>query len=272
MGKEFDLIIRNGTVILSNCLTAASIAIADGKIIAVDAEIPGSAKTEIDATNLHIFPGLIDIHVHFNDPGRSDWEGILTGSAALAAGGGTLFFDMPLNSSPPVLDAESFDKKIAAATNKSQTDFALWGGLTPQNLDHMESLADRGVVGFKAFMSGSGIDDFPRADDLTLYRGMQKAKQLNLPIAVHAESESITTALTAEALRRQQNLHPGLFKLPPHRRRSRSRRAHDHPRRGDRLPSPHRSRHQQLPQHRTSPPRRRPWPVRRHLPKPAPTI
>jgi allantoinase len=107
---------------------------------------------------------------------------------------------MPLNSSPPVLDADSFDKKLVAATGKSHTDFAVWGGLTPQNLDHMESLADRGVVGFKAFMSGSGIDDFPRADDLTLYRGMQKAKQLNLPVAVHAESESITASLTAEVL------------------------------------------------------------------------
>src|SRR5207244_3539080 len=129
------------------------------------------------------------------------WEGFSTGSSALAAGGGTLFFDMPLNSSPPVLDGESFDLKLAAAKEKSFTDFALWGGLTPGNLDRMEELAERGVVGFKAFMCDSGIEGFPRADDLTLYRGMRKAKQLGLPVAVHAESETITSTLAAEILR-----------------------------------------------------------------------
>ena len=76
----------------------------------------------------------------------------------------------------------------------SRTDFAFWGGLTPCNLDKMEELADRGVVGFKAFMSGSGIDDFARADDLTLYRGMKLAATLRLPVAVHAESEEIIPA------------------------------------------------------------------------------
>ncbi len=214
MATEFDLIIRNGTIVRPDGVTSSSIAIANGKILAVDPQIPGKAKQEIDATGLHIFPGLIDIHVHFNDPGRADWEGIPTGSSALAAGGGTLFFDMPLNSSPPVLDAESFDKKFAAATGKSFADFGLWGGLTPQNLDHLEELAARGVVGFKAFMSSSGIDDFPRADDLTLYRGMQKAKQLNLPVAVHAESESITSMLTAEAARRRQTIHHRIIWIP----------------------------------------------------------
>jgi allantoinase len=99
-----------------------------------------------------------------------------------------------------VLDAGSFDLKLAAANAKSLTDFGLWGGLVPGNLDHLEELADRGVVGFKAFMSSSGIDDFPRIDDLSLYRGMQKAKSLGLLVAVHAESESITAALTAEMI------------------------------------------------------------------------
>jgi len=200
MAKDFDLIIRNSNVVRDNTVIAASIGIANGKIIAVDQDLTGSAKQEINATGLHTFPGLIDIHVHFNDPGRADWEGIPTGSASLAAGGGTTFFDMPLNSSPPVLNAESFDRKVTAATGNSHTDFALWGGLTPNNLDHMEELAARGVIGFKAFMSNSGIDDFSHSDDLTLYRGMMKAKQLNLPIAVHAESDTITSMLTAEAI------------------------------------------------------------------------
>jgi allantoinase len=145
-----------------------------------------------------VFPGVIDPHVHFNEPGRTDWEGIATGSAALAAGGGTCFIDMPLNSSPPTLDAAAFNLKKAAAEKSSLTDFALWGGLTPNNLDHLEDLADCGVVGFKAFMSGSGIDDFARADDLTLHRGMQIARRRGLPVAVHAESEEITARLTAE--------------------------------------------------------------------------
>jgi allantoinase len=169
-----------------------------GTIVELAPELSGDARETIDATGLHVFPGLIDPHVHFNEPGRTEWEGFATGSSALAAGGGTCFFDMPLNSSPPTLDGPSFDLKLAAAEASSRTDFALWGGLTPDNLDMMEELAQRGVVGFKAFMSDSGIDDFARADDLTLYRGMQIAAILGLPVAVHAESEEITSRLTAE--------------------------------------------------------------------------
>lgn len=196
----YDLIIRGGTIVRESDTIRADIAIADEKIIELAPEISGAAVETIDATGLHIFPGLIDPHVHFNEPGRTEWEGISTGSAALTAGGGTCFFDMPLNSSPPVLNGESFDLKLAAMKEKSLTDFALWGGLTPTSLDHMEELARRGVIGFKAFMSSSAIDDFPRADDLTLYRGMKKAKALGLPVAVHAENEEITSLLTWEAV------------------------------------------------------------------------
>ncbi|HEX3358790.1 MAG TPA: allantoinase AllB [Tepidisphaeraceae bacterium] len=193
-----DLIIRNGSIVRATGVSTESIGVSDGKIVEIAAEISGDAKENIDAAGLHVFPGLIDSHVHFNEPGRTEWEGFATGSSALAAGGGTCFFDMPLNSSPPVLDGESFDLKRVAAEKSSITDFALWGGLTPTNLDRMEELAERGVIGFKAFMSGSGIDDFERADDLTLYRGMKKAKQLGLPVAVHAESDAMTAMLSAE--------------------------------------------------------------------------
>jgi allantoinase len=208
MATDFDLIIRNGTVVRPDGVTPSSIAIANGKIIAIDPQISGKAKQEINAIGLHIFPGLIDIHVHFDEPGRTDWEGIATGSAALSAGGGTCFFDMPLNSSPPVLDGKSFDQKVSAATGKSNTDFALWGGLTPNNLDHMEELADRGVIGFKAFMSDSGIDEFPRADDWTLELGMSKAAKLGLPVAVHAESQEMTSGKTAWMRKQSPNLTP----------------------------------------------------------------
>src|SRR3954469_6758812 len=188
---QYDLIIRNGTLVTAAGITAADIAIADQRIVAIGPELDGASTAAIDAAGLHIFPGLIDAHVHFNEPGRTEWEGFDTGSAALAAGGGTCFFDMPLNSSPPTLDGPSFDLKRAAAEANSRTDFTLWGGLTPGNLDRMEELAERGVVGFKAFMSNSGIDDFPRADDLTLLRGMATAARLGLPVAVHAENEEL---------------------------------------------------------------------------------
>ena len=195
-----DLCIRGGRVVTADSVAEMDITIEAGRIIAVgEAQ---AAREEIDATGLHVFPGVIDPHVHFNEPGRTDWEGFDTGSAALAAGGGTCFFDMPLNSDPPLLDGAAFDAKLAAAEAHSRTDFAFWGGLTPLNLDRMEELAERGVIGFKAFMCDSGIAEFPMADDLTLLRGMERAAAMGLPVAVHAESEAITSRLTAEARER----------------------------------------------------------------------
>jgi len=193
----FDLVVRGGTLVLEQGTVAADLAVEDGKIVQIGPEL-GAGREEIDARGLHVFPGLIDVHVHFNEPGHEDWEGIATGSAALAAGGGTLFFDMPLNSIPCVLDAPSFDTKLEALRAKSLTDFALWGGLTPHNLERLPELAERGAIGFKAFMSNSGLPEFPHADDHTLYRGMQAAARLGLPVAVHAESEGLTAGLAAE--------------------------------------------------------------------------
>ena len=193
--SDFDLIIRHGTVVTGAGERVADVGIVSGVIGVVAPELSGGAHREFDATGLHIFPGLIDAHVHFNEPGRTDWEGIQTGSSALAAGGGTLFFDMPLNAHPPTLDAASFDLKRCAAEKSSLTNFALWGGLVPENLDHLAELADCGVIGFKAFMSNSGIADFARADDATLRAGMKRAAQLGRLVAVHAESEALTQSL-----------------------------------------------------------------------------
>ncbi len=189
-----DLVIRNALVVGASGPVPLCIGIRDGLIAELAPEISESAKETIDARGLHVFPGVIDAHVHFNEPGRADWEGIATGSAALAAGGGTCFIDMPLNSSPPTLDAPSFELKLAAARASARTDFALWGGLTPDNLDHLEALAEHGVVGFKAFMSSSGISDFRACDDESLYRGMRTAARLGLPVAVHAENDGMTRA------------------------------------------------------------------------------
>jgi allantoinase len=193
----FDLIVRGGTLVRHSSLEISDLGVSDGKIVALESEILGSAGEEIDARGLHIFPGVIDAHVHFNEPGRTDWEGISSGSRAFAAGGGTTFVDMPLNSSPVTIDGPSFDLKLAAMQASSLTDFALWGGLVPGNLEHLPELASRGVMGFKAFMSNSGLTEFDAADDLTLLEGMRVAATLGLPVAVHAESDSITLVLSS---------------------------------------------------------------------------
>lgn len=184
-----EAIVRGGT--LATTGGQMDIAIEDGKITAIGPELPGAAA-EIDARGLHLFPGLIDVHLHFNEPGRTDWEGAATGSRALAAGGGTLFFDMPLNSTPCTVDSAAFDCKQKALASSSITDFALWGGLVPGNLREMAGLAARGVVGFKAFLCDSGLPEFPRADDRTLFDGLREAARLGLPVAVHAESQELT--------------------------------------------------------------------------------
>ena len=196
----YDLIIRNGTLVTVTGTRQADVAIADERIVALGPELAGTSREEIDARGLHVFPGVIDSHVHFNEPGRTDWEGISTGSRALAAGGATAFFDMPLNAHPPTLDAESFKLKHEAALASSCVDFALWGGLVPENLDRLEELAQCGVIGFKAFMSNSGIDDFSSVDDYTLYEGMRRIAPLGALVAVHAENDQITRALANLAL------------------------------------------------------------------------
>ncbi|PZA08409.1 MULTISPECIES: allantoinase [unclassified Meiothermus] len=193
-----DLLVRGGYLVRPEGVARADIGVLDGKIAMIEAEIAEPARTLIEATGRYIFPGLIDVHVHFNEPGRTHWEGFASGSAALAAGGGTLFCDMPLNSHPPVLTRREFDDKLEAARAHSYTDFALWGGLTPDNLEHLEELAEAGVMGFKAFMANSGIPEFRAADDATLYEGMKAAARLGLPVAVHAESDGLTAHLTRQ--------------------------------------------------------------------------
>jgi allantoinase len=191
-----DTIVRGGTLVRPGGRVKADIRISDGRIVEIAAELEGGGH-EIDARGLHVFPGLIDMHLHFNEPGRTEWEGAETGSYALAAGGGTLFFDMPLNSTPCTITAEHVDVKRAALEASSIADFGLWGGLVPSSVDHMAAMAERGVVGFKAFMCDSGLPEFPHADDKTLRDGMREAARLGLPVAVHAETEETTRALTA---------------------------------------------------------------------------
>jgi allantoinase len=183
-------------MVLPEGVQQLDLAIADGAIQAIGHDLPG-ARQEVDARGLHVFPAVIDIHLHFNEPGRTEWEGAATGSRALAAGGGAVFFDMPLNSTPCTVSAQEFDRKKAALEAASIADFGLWGGLVPGSISNMAELADRGVVGFKAFLCDSGLPEFPRADDDTLFEGLKQAAELGLPVAVHAENQELTAALSS---------------------------------------------------------------------------
>jgi allantoinase len=196
---DFGLIIRQGNVVTPGEVAVADIGIVDERIAEISTHVSGSATREIDATGRHVFPGVVDTHVHFNEPGRMEWEGIAHGSLALAAGGATTYVDMPLNSDPPTLTAADVSAKLAAATDRALVDFGLWGGLVTSSVRTMRELADAGVCGFKAFMCNSGIPEFPAANDDTLRTGMQVAADLDLPVLVHAENEEITRAKTEAA-------------------------------------------------------------------------
>lgn len=191
-----DTVVRGGTIVRPGATGSSDLAIEGGVIEAIGPDLP-TGREEVDARGLLVLPGVIDVHLHFNEPGRTAWEGAATGSRALAAGGGTTFFDMPLNSTPCTVDASAFDAKREALEAASIADFGLWGGLVPGGVGRLEELAARGAVGFKAFMCDSGLQEFPRADDVTLLEGMREAARLGLPVAVHAESEELTRGLAA---------------------------------------------------------------------------
>lgn len=174
------------------------IGIEGGRIASIGPEA-GRARDEVVGAGAIALPALVDVHVHFNEPGRTAWEGLATGSAALAAGGGATCCDMPLNSEPPVLDADAFARKGAAVEASSVVDVGIWAGLTPGNLGDLERLAAAGAIGFKAFMSDSGISSFAAVDDHALWQGMRIAAGLDLPVAVHAENDAITRRLAQRA-------------------------------------------------------------------------
>lgn len=187
-------VIRGGIVVLPTGQKPADIAIQDGVIAAIGSEVAG-AEDVIDARGLLVLPGVVDAHVHFNEPGRAEWEGWEAGTRGAAAGGVTTVLEMPLNAHPPTTTPAAFDEKVAVASQKALVDFGLWGGMVPDNLTDLEALHHRGVVGFKAFMSDSGIGDFARVPDGVLAIGLKVTARLNAIVGVHAESqEMIETA------------------------------------------------------------------------------
>jgi allantoinase len=156
---------------------------------------PGHDRTgdqRLDATGLHVLPGMVDAHVHFNEPGRTDWEGFLTGTTAAAAGGVTTVCDMPLNSHPPTLDARSHALKLSAVAEHARVDYALWGGVVPESLDRLPELARAGVVGVKGFLCDSGLAEYAPLDEFALLEAMQRCAELGLLLALHAEDPTHT--------------------------------------------------------------------------------
>ncbi|QHW29460.1 allantoinase AllB [Paenibacillus rhizovicinus] len=205
MGERYDLIIKRGTVVLPSGAKAADIAVKDGRIAAIAAagSLDGAceAAETIDADGLLVMAGAVDVHVHFNEPKFGHWEGFATGSAALAAGGCTTYADMPLNGNPPTVDAGALALKASLAEGASAVDYAFWGGLVPGNADRLEELAAAGVVGFKAFMSnpgGEGEGRFREIGREALREGMRRIAAFGGLLALHAESEAITSRLAAK--------------------------------------------------------------------------
>ena len=184
------MIVRGGTVVTARGVERADVAIEDGLITAVGRDLD-EQRAEIDAGGLHVFPGGIDSHVHFNEPGRTEWEDVAHGSAALAAGGYTAFVDMPLNNLPVTTTVEAFDLKLTAMRRSAKVAYGLWGGLVPGNLDQLAGMVERGAMGFKAFMCPSGIDEFPACDERTLRVGMKRIAELDSILLVHAEDPAL---------------------------------------------------------------------------------
>lgn len=195
---SFDLLVKNGTVVLADDVRKADIGIQNGTIAAIGEGLSEPSERVIDATGKTIFPGMIDIHVHFDEPGRTRWEGFETGSSMLAAGGCTTYFDMPLNGIPSTVNKQAFSEKVSIAEKESHVDFGLWGGLVPGNLNDLDDLSACGAVGFKAFLSPSGNPEFEAVDDRSLLAGMRKIAALGGILALHSESAPIVTFLQQE--------------------------------------------------------------------------
>lgn len=183
-----DLVVRGGRVGPDE----RDVVVDAGTIVALtEPGVGGPAHRVIDAYGLTVLPGAVDAHVHFDAPGRDEWEGWATGSLAAAAGGVTTVVDMPIDSNPATLDAGAVRSKRDAAEGRSLVDFALWGGLVPQNAGSLTGLLGAGVVGLKAFLCDSGWAEFPACTPEALERGMAAAAEAGLPVAVHCEDPSL---------------------------------------------------------------------------------
>jgi allantoinase len=193
-----DLLLA-GSALTGDGIVPALIAVTGGTISGV--HDPGD-ETGFAGVRVHrlaadevLLPGLVDTHVHVNEPGRTHWEGFATATRAAAAGGVTTIVDMPLNSVPPTIDAAALELKRAAADGQCFVDVAFWGGVVPGNERHRTGLQEAGVRGFKCFLADSGVPEFPPLDDTGLDRAAAQLAELGGLLLVHAEDPACLGAV-----------------------------------------------------------------------------
>jgi allantoinase len=183
-----DLIVRGKRIITPEGECQAAIHIRNGVIIAITAFDDIAKGVPIHNAGDHvIFPGLVDTHVHINEPGRTDWEGFATATQAAAAGGVTTLIEMPLNSIPATTTAAAYREKLSVAEGRLWVDTGFWGGVVPGNARELQSLWQAGVFGFKCFLVPSGVDEFTNVSELDLRAALPELARLGAPLLVHAE-------------------------------------------------------------------------------------
>jgi allantoinase len=179
-----DVVISAQRLITPTGERSGRLTVRGGRIVDVDAFGPADVVVPDSCV---LMPGLVDSHVHVNEPGRTDWEGFASATAAAAAGGITTIVDMPLNSIPPTTTVDGLRAKQAAARGNVHVDTALWGGAVPRNLDDLRPLHDAGVVGFKCFLLPSGVDEFPPLSPDEVHAAMERIASFGGLLIAHAE-------------------------------------------------------------------------------------
>src|SRR5438874_837604 len=183
-----DLVVLSTRVVTPEGTAPAAVAISDGVITAIhDHGAAPDAARRLDVGDAVLLPGVVDTHVHVNEPGRTEWEGFETATRAAAAGGVTTIVDMPLNSVPVTTTTAALELKARAAAGHATVDYGFWGGVVPGDTDQVAPLARGGVRGFKCFLVPSGIDEFPPVTERDLRPAMVQLAGVGLPLLVHAE-------------------------------------------------------------------------------------
>jgi allantoinase len=201
VAESVVLVVRSNRVIMPEGERAAALHIRDGvieRILAFGSEDPTGAKV-FNVPDLVVSPGLVDTHVHINEPGRSEWEGFDAATRAAAAGGVTTLVDMPLNSVPATTTVSALHAKGEAARAQCHVDVGFWGGVVPGNTAHLARLIDAGVRGFKCFLVPSGVDEFPAVTESDLRQALPILARRRVPLLVHAEDPSGITQPTGPA-------------------------------------------------------------------------
>ncbi|WP_431893162.1 allantoinase AllB [Nonomuraea sp. bgisy101] len=190
--SEYELVVRSRVAVTPEGERPAAVAVREGKIAAVHAyDAALDAGRDVDLGDLALLPGLVDTHVHVNEPGRTHWEGFASATRAAAAGGVTTIVDMPLNSLPPTVTAAALTAKQEAAAGQCYVDVGFWGGAIPGNLDDLRPLHERGVYGFKCFLSPSGVEEFPPLTPDEVRQALKAIAEFDGLMVVHAEDPSL---------------------------------------------------------------------------------